>query len=99
MWCPDVYRESSRRERTGMPFWPRQSHDAAIMNHIRKQILATLVGVTSFMAVTQPVFAQKIFVENTKTQVLEKLPDPELMKVLPLVFTDSKTEDAQVEDT
>ena|SRR5258708_1314363 len=55
------------------------------MKNIRATILATLVGVFTFTGTAQPVYAQKMFVDQTVTQTPVATADSELKKVLPLL--------------
>lgn len=71
------------------------------MKNIRITLVATLTGISAFTGMARPVYAQKLFTDQTQEQKHTEastpvaIADPELKKVLPLAFVDTKTEDTQ----
>jgi murein DD-endopeptidase MepM/ murein hydrolase activator NlpD len=66
--------------------------DAAIMKIIRANVLAITALSYSFLSLTTPAYAQKMFVEQIVDTPKVATAEPELKQVLPLIFNQTKPE-------
>lgn len=66
------------------------------MKNIRATVVAALIGVSTFTGMAQPVYAQKIFTDQKTEHIPAQIIDPDLKKVLPLVFAQTDQESTPI---